>query len=231
MAKIKNFGLNTRFADKLYSNIRNLGPTIVHLSGFLCQFQPMNSPKNLVLFASGSGSNVENIAAYFREDPRLRVTGVLCNNPGAGVVERCKRLGLPLFCFNRPAFQQGDGILQLLKGLEPDLIVLAGFLWKIPEELVRAFPKKIINIHPALLPRFGGKGMYGMHVHRAVNENGVNESGITVHFVNEAYDTGSIILQKKVAIEAGETPESLAGKIHQLEYKHYPQVISNLLFG
>ena len=231
MAKIKNFGLNTPFADKLYSNIRNLVPTIVHLSRFLHQFQPMPSPKNLVLFASGSGSNVENIATYFRDDPRIRVTGVLCNNPGAGVVQRCKRLGLPLFCFNRPAFQQLDGILQLLRGLEPDLIVLAGFLWKIPEAMVRDFPEKIINIHPALLPRFGGKGMYGMHVHRAVIEKGEKESGITVHFVNEAYDEGAIILQKKVAIAEGETAESLAGKIHQLEYRHYPQAISNLLFG
>lgn len=191
----------------------------------------MHRPKNLVLFASGSGSNVENIATYFSEDPTIQVTGVLCNNPGAGVVERCKRLGLPLFCFNRPAFKQLDGLLQLLRGLEPDLIVLAGFLWKIPEELVRAFPQKIINIHPALLPRFGGKGMYGMHVHRAVIENGERESGITVHFVNEAYDEGAIILQKKVAISEGETPESLAGKIHKLEYEYYPQVISNLLLG
>ena len=231
MAKIKNFGLNTRFADKLYSNIRNLGSTIVHLSGILPLFQPMPSPKNIVLFASGSGSNVENIASFFKEDPRVRIKGVLCNNPGAGVVDRCKRLKLPLFCFNRPAFQEPEVLLQLLRGLEPDLIVLAGFLWKIPEEMVRAFPKKIINIHPALLPSFGGKGMYGMYVHQAVLATGEKESGITVHFVNEAYDEGAIILQEKVAIVDGETPESLAGKIHQLEYKHYPRVIGNLLFG
>ena len=231
MAKIKNFGLNTRFADKLYSNIRNLGSTIVHLSGILPLFQPMPSPKNIVLFASGSGSNVENIASFFKEDPRVRIKGVLCNNPGAGVVDRCKRLKLPLFCFNRPAFQELDGLLQLLEALEPDLIVLAGFLWKIPGDMVRAFPQKIINIHPALLPRFGGKGMYGMHVHEAVLEKREKESGITVHFVNEAYDEGAIILQEKVAIVEGETPESLAGKIHQLEYKYYPEVISNLLFG
>jgi phosphoribosylglycinamide formyltransferase-1 len=231
MAKIKNFGLNTRFADKLYSNIRNLGSTIVHLSGILPLFQPMPSPKNIVLFASGSGSNVENIASFFKEDPRVRIKGVLCNNPGAGVVDRCKRLKLPLFCFNRAAYQEPEVLLQLLRGLEPDLIVLAGFLWKIPEEMVRAFPKKIINIHPALLPSFGGKGMYGMYVHQAVLATGEKESGITVHFVNEAYDEGAIILQEKVAIVDGETPESLAGKIHQLEYKHYPRVIGNLLFG
>ncbi len=191
----------------------------------------MQTPKNLVLFASGSGSNVENIAAYFREDPRIRVQGVLCNNPGAGVVDRCKRHGLPLYCFNRPAWQQKDGLLHLLRGLEPDLIVLAGFLWKVPAEMVRAYPEKIINIHPALLPKFGGKGMYGMHVHEAVLEKGERESGITIHFVNEAYDEGAIIRQEKVAVSEGETPESLAGKIHELEYRYYPLVIANLLFG
>lgn len=191
----------------------------------------MQHPKSIVLFASGSGSNVENIATYFGGDARVRLGGVLCNNPGAGVVDRCKRLGLPLYCFNRPAFQQPDGIAGLLRGLNPDLIVLAGFLWKIPEAMVRAYPEKIINIHPALLPKFGGKGMYGMNVHRAVLEQGEKESGITVHYVNEAYDEGAVILQQKVAITPGETPESLAGKIHQLEYEHYPKVIDNLLFG
>ncbi len=191
----------------------------------------MQNPKSIVLFASGSGSNVENIAMYFGEDARVRIRGVLCNNPGAGVVDRCKRLGLPLYCFNRPAFQQLDGILALLKGLDPDLIVLAGFLWKIPEAMVGAYPGKIINIHPALLPKFGGKGMYGMHVHRAVLEQGEKASGITVHYVNEAYDEGAVILQQKVAVAPGETPESLAGKIHQLEYEYYPKVIDNLLFG
>jgi phosphoribosylglycinamide formyltransferase-1 len=191
----------------------------------------MQSPKNIVLFASGSGSNVENIATFFAEDPRVQIKGVLSNNPQAGVVSRCKRLGLPLFCFNRPAFLQKEGLLELLRGLEPDLIVLAGFLWKIPEQMVRDFPEKIINIHPALLPRFGGKGMFGINVHRAVLEKGEKESGITVHYVNEAYDEGAIILQEKVTISEGETPESLAGKIHQLEYEYYPEVISNLLFG
>ena len=174
---------------------------------------------------------MENITSFFGEDPRVRIKGVFCNNTKAGVVDRCRRLKLPLFCFNRPAYQEPEGLLQLLRGLEPDLIVLAGFLWKIPEEIVRAFPQKIINIHPALLPRFGGKGMYGMYVHQAVLAKGEKESGITVHFVNEAYDEGAIILQEKVAIVEGETPESLAGKIHQLEYKHYPRVIGKLLFS
>ena len=190
----------------------------------------MKTIKRIVLFASGSGSNVENIAQYFEGDTRVEIGGVLCNNPGAGVVDRCKRLRLPLYCFNRPAYMEGKGILALLKGLEPDLIVLAGFLWKIPESTVAAFPDKIINIHPALLPRFGGKGMYGMHVHRAVIEEGEKESGITIHRVNEAYDEGSILLQEKTPIEPGDTPEALAKKIHALEYAHYPPAIASLLF-
>ncbi len=189
----------------------------------------MDSPKNLVLFASGSGSNVENIHLHFLEDPRIRIRGVLCNNPRAGVVERCRRLGLPLYCFNRPAYLQEEGLLQLLGGLAPDLIVLAGFLWKIPEAMVRAFPGKIINIHPALLPKYGGKGMYGMHVHQAVVAGGEKESGITVHYVNEAYDEGAVILQEAVPLSEGETPESLAEKVHQLEYTHYPRAIASLL--
>ena len=190
----------------------------------------MKTIKRIVLFASGSGSNVENIAQYFEGDDRVEIVGVLCNNPGAGVVDRCKRLRLPLYCFNRPAYMEGDGILALLKGLDPDLIVLAGFLWKIPESTVAAFPDKIINIHPALLPRFGGKGMYGIHVHRAVIEAGETESGITIHRVNEAYDKGSILLQEKTPIEPGDTPEALAKKIHALEYAHYPPAIASLLF-
>jgi phosphoribosylglycinamide formyltransferase-1 len=183
-----------------------------------------------MLFASGSGSNVENIAQYFEGDDRVEIRGVLCNNPGAGVVDRCKRLRLPLYCFNRPAYVEGEGILALLEGLNPDLIVLAGFLWKIPESIIAAFPDKIINIHPALLPKFGGKGMYGMHVHQAVINAGETESGITIHKVNEAYDQGSILLQKKISIEAGDTPEALAKKIHALEYAHYPPAIASLLF-
>jgi phosphoribosylglycinamide formyltransferase-1 len=173
---------------------------------------------------------VENISDFFSEDPRVVISGVLCNNPGAGVVDRCKRLKLPLFCFNRPAFEQGEGLAGTLHGLEPDLIVLAGFLWKIPEWLVKAYPNRIINIHPALLPKFGGKGMYGMHVHRAVVESDETESGITIHFVNEAYDEGAIIAQEKIRVTQGETPESLAEKIHELEYRHYPPVIASLLF-
>lgn len=190
----------------------------------------MHSPKKLVLFASGSGSNVENIAGHFKDDPKVSISGVLCNKTQAGVVERCRRLGLPLYCFNRPAWESPEGIMGLLKALGPDLIILAGFLWKIPQEMVRAYPNKIINIHPALLPGYGGRGMYGMHVHQAVIESGDRESGISIHYVNEAYDEGAIIRQEKVKVSPGDTPESLASKIHELEYRHYPAVISSLLF-
>ncbi len=186
--------------------------------------------KNLILFASGSGSNVENIARHFETDPRVCIRGVFCNNPKAGVIERCQRLGLSLYCFNRAAFEDPAGLLRLLQCLQPDLIVLAGFLWKIPEPLVAAFPKKIINIHPALLPKFGGKGMYGMHVHQEVVNRGERESGITIHYVNEAYDEGAVIFQKKIALEPSDTPEAVAGKVHGLEYEHYPEVIESLLF-
>lgn len=190
----------------------------------------MKTDKNIVLFASGSGSNVENIVNFFQNDDRVSVKGVFCNNPKAGVVERCKRLGLPLYCFNRPAFREAEGILALLKSLNPDLIILAGFLWKIPEVMVTAFPDSIINIHPALLPKFGGKGMYGMHVHNAVINSGESESGITIHRVNAAYDQGSILLQKKVSVLPEDTPDRLAEKIHDLEYKYYPIAIAALLF-
>ncbi len=186
--------------------------------------------KTLVLFASGSGSNVENIARYFADHPQVHIAGVLCNNTTAGVIERCKRLGLPLYCFNREAFGREKGLVALLQGLAPDLIVLAGFLWKIPPSFLQAFPGKIINIHPALLPKFGGKGMYGMRVHEAVVSQQEPESGMTIHWVDEVYDSGGIISQERVSIAPTDTPEMVASKVHQLEYLHYPKVIENLLF-
>lgn len=192
----------------------------------------MSDPiKNIVLFASGSGSNVENIYNYFREEPGIRIVGVLCNRTDAGVIERCKRLKIPLYCFNREAFREEAGLLALLKGLKPDLIVLAGFLWKIPESFIRQFSQQIINIHPALLPNYGGKGMYGSFVHQAVSESGDTKTGITIHWVNTAYDEGAIIRQEQVSIEAGEDPENIAAKVHELEYAFYPEVIAELLFS
>ncbi|MFM1879506.1 MAG: phosphoribosylglycinamide formyltransferase [Bacteroidota bacterium] len=189
------------------------------------------SSKNIVLFASGSGSNVENIARFFLDNHEISISGVFCNNPKAGVIERCNRLDIPVYCFNRSAVRNPEALLHLLKFLNPDLIVLAGYLWKIPESFVQTFPNKIINIHPALLPKFGGKGMYGNFVHEAVVRSGEAESGITIHYVNEAYDEGHIIFQAKVAVQPDDSPETVAKKIHELEYRHFPKVIQELLFS
>lgn len=185
--------------------------------------------KTLVLFASGSGSNVENIFNYFQKDPEVRIGAVLSNSNQAGVLERCKRLDIPAFSFNRAAWRDPGTVLSLLRHLETDLIVLAGFLWKVPEILIQAYPGRIINIHPALLPKYGGKGMYGPRVHQAVFNSGDSESGITIHYINEHYDEGTIILQVPVRIQPGDGPEEIADKVHSLEYQHYPVVIAQLL--
>lgn len=187
--------------------------------------------KKIVLFASGSGSNVENIATFFEDRNDVLISCVLSNKNNAQVLERCKRLGIPALSFNKNAFSQSDVILKLLNALNPDLIVLAGFLWKIPLQYVESFPNKIINIHPALLPKYGGKGMYGMHVHEAVKKNGDKETGISIHFVNENYDEGNIILQAKTKLTKTDSPDSIAQKVHALEYEHFPKVIENLLFA
>lgn len=186
--------------------------------------------KQIILFASGSGSNVENIVNYFKFRKDVSISCVLSNKSDAKVFERCNRLNLNALYFNRQAFAKGDFMLNLLQTLNPDLIVLAGFLWKIPAHITNAFPKKIINIHPALLPKYGGKGMYGIHVHRAVKENREIETGITIHYVNANYDEGAIIHQVKTSIDTKDSPEDIAAKVHQLEYEHFPKVIDDLLF-
>lgn len=182
-----------------------------------------------MLFASGSGSNVENIVHFFKEDAQVEVAAVLTNKKDALVLDRCDRLKVPAFYFNKSAFSPGTAVLSLLTGLAPDLIVLAGFLWKIPEELVAAFPGKIINIHPALLPKYGGKGMYGMHVHQAVKENNEQETGITIHYVNARYDEGAIIHQAKTSITKEDSAATIAEKVHALEYEHFPKIIAQLV--
>ncbi|NHF58893.1 phosphoribosylglycinamide formyltransferase [Flavobacteriaceae bacterium TP-CH-4] len=187
--------------------------------------------KRIVLFASGSGSNVENIVRYFRDRPDITIAMVLTNKSDAKVLERCNTLNISALYFNRAAFSKSDGVLDILKGLKPDLIVLAGFLLKIPQNLIDYFPNKIINIHPALLPKYGGKGMYGKHVHRAVKEQGEKETGITIHYVNKDYDEGAIIYQAKTALSEEDTVETIAQKVHALEYEHFPRVIERLLEG
>lgn len=185
--------------------------------------------KRIVIFASGSGTNAENLIRFFHNKDNVSVIQVLTNNPRAKVLVRCKNLNVSALCFNRIAFYQTDDVLNILKSSKPDLIVLAGFLWKVPENILKAFPSKIINIHPALLPKYGGKGMYGMHVHNAVVKNKEKESGITIHYVNENYDEGAIIFQAKCDVLTNDTAEDIAAKIHELEMEHFPLVVEKLL--
>ena len=184
--------------------------------------------KRIVIFASGSGTNAENIIKYFDNSTVVSVVRVLSNNKDAKVLIRAKKLNIRTIHFTKNDFLKTTKILQLLQE-EADLIILAGFLWKVPQNIINAFPKKIINIHPALLPKYGGKGMYGMYIHRAIIENKEKETGITIHYVNKNYDEGAIIFQKKVNLLAYDTPESVAKKIHILEMENFPKVIEGLL--
>lgn len=185
--------------------------------------------KNIAIFASGNGTNAENIFRYFRDDAGIAVRLLLCNKPDAFVIERAKKYDVPAIVFNRETFYETGDIVALLQEEQIDLVVLAGFLWLLPENLLKAFPDKIINIHPALLPRYGGKGMYGARVHQAVIEAGDKESGITIHYVNKKYDDGRVIRQERCPVSADDTPASLADKVHQLEYHFYPKVIADIL--
>ena len=185
--------------------------------------------KNIAIFASGSGTNAENIIRFFRSGTIGRVQTVLTNRKDAGVIERCQAHGTEVIVFNREQFYHSNEVLELLFERDIDFIVLAGFLWFVPDYMTESFENKIINIHPALLPKYGGKGMYGMHVHRSVIEAGEKQSGISIHYVNRAYDEGDVIFQASCVVEADDTPDSLAGRIHELEYAHFPLVIEKLL--
>jgi len=185
-------------------------------------------PLRIALFASGSGSNAENIIQYFSQNSKLMFPVILSNKADAYVHERARKLNVPSFTFSRQDFAEGDALVTFLKQQEIDCIVLAGFLLKIPEALIQAYPDKIINIHPALLPKFGGKGMYGHYVHEAVAAAGETESGITIHYVNSNYDEGSIIFQAKCQVLPTDTPDLIAEKVHALEYEHFPKVIGEI---
>ncbi|MDR6560682.1 MULTISPECIES: phosphoribosylglycinamide formyltransferase [unclassified Arcicella] len=186
--------------------------------------------KNIAIFASGSGSNAERIVEYFSDSTEINVKLFLCNNPQAGVIQRAERLNIPLVMFNRQQFKSGE-VVDILKENEIDWVILAGFLWLVPQNVVEAFPNKIINIHPALLPKFGGKGMYGHFVHEAVVENKETESGITIHLVNEHYDEGAIIFQASYPVLPTDSPEDVAKKGQVLEHKHFPEVIEKAILG
>ena len=184
--------------------------------------------KKILLFASGTGSNVENIIHHFKNHQDIIVVGVLTNNPNAQVIDKAKNHNVPTLIFNREQLTDGF-VFDKIAELKPDLLVLAGFLWKMPEAIVKAYPNKIINVHPALLPKYGGKGMYGIKVHQTVLENKEKETGITIHYVNENYDEGEYIFQQKVAIEDCKTPEDVANKIHELEHRYFPIIIEKIL--
>jgi phosphoribosylglycinamide formyltransferase 1 len=185
--------------------------------------------KRIAIFASGSGSNAQKIMEHFKRNPEAEVVLILTNNPQAYVLQRADNFEIPSHIFSRHEFYETDGIIRLLKNLQVDLIVLAGFLWLVPPTLLKAFPNKIINLHPALLPKFGGKGMYGDHVHKAVLAAGEDESGITIHFVNEKFDEGEILHQSRFKIEAGDNLEMIKFKGQQLEHQNFPRVIESLL--
>jgi phosphoribosylglycinamide formyltransferase 1 len=191
--------------------------------------QNNNVKKRIAIFASGSGSNAQKIMEHFKKHNDAEVAIVLTNNPEAYVLQRADNFEIPTHIFGKEEFYNSDSIVDLLKNLQTDIIVLAGFLWLIPDNLLKAFPNKIINIHPALLPKYGGKGMYGDRVHKTILANGDEESGITIHFVNEKFDEGEVIHQSRFRIEKGDDLEMIKFKGQQLEHLHYPRVVEQLL--
>lgn len=185
----------------------------------------------IVVFASGSGTNAANIIKYFSTAKDAKVVSVFVNNPEAAVIKRVIELGTDVFLFDRDDLYVTGRVLERLKDLGADMVVLAGFLWHIPDSVTSHYRGRIVNIHPALLPEFGGRGMYGERVHKAVIEAGKSKSGITIHYVNERYDEGDIIFRAECDVVAGDTPAELAARVHELEYKYYPLIIEKLLKG
>jgi len=188
----------------------------------------VNQKTNIVLFASGGGSNVLRICQYFENNSKIQVAALFCNKSNAGVMDRVKPFGIPTFLFSKTQLESGEVLIKL-KSIAPKLIVLAGFLLKLPQQIVSQFRRKIINIHPSLLPKFGGKGMYGIHVHQAVKNKGDTSTGMTIHYVDEQYDSGDIIFQKSVDIAPTDTPEDIAQKVLKLEHYYYASVIHALI--
>lgn len=184
---------------------------------------------NIAIYASGAGSNAQKIIEHFRNSETVNVALIVCNKPAAGVLSIAARENIPSLLIEKDRFSRGDAYLVELHQYHIDFIVLAGFLWKVPDTLIRAYPNRIINIHPALLPAYGGKGMYGHHVHTAVIAAGEKESGITIHYVDGHYDNGDIIFQAKCPVEPNDNPDDLASRIHALEHEHYPRVIEKLV--
>lgn len=185
--------------------------------------------KKIAILASGSGSNAENIANYFKESGTAQVSFIIANNPKAYVLERAERLGIESAVVTKEEFMEADSVIAMLKERDIDFVVLAGFLLLVPRKFIQAYPGKIVNIHPALLPKHGGKGMYGDNVHKAVVESGDTESGITIHLIDEHYDKGTIFFQAKCPVSPADTFEDVAAKVHALEYEHFPHVIEEII--
>lgn len=185
--------------------------------------------KKIAILASGSGSNAENIARYFSGSDFATVSFIIANNPNAYVLERAKNLGIEAAVVTKSEFMEADSVISMLKEREIDFVVLAGFLLLVPKKLIQAFPGRIVNIHPALLPKHGGKGMYGDNVHKAVVACGDKESGITIHLIDEEYDKGTTFFQAKCDVLPTDTPDDVAAKVHALEYEHFPHVIEEIL--
>ena len=185
--------------------------------------------KNMAIFASGTGSNAKKIVDHFEHHGEINVSLIVTNNPQAKVLEMAEKEGVPTLVISRKGFYQNEDILKIFNKYFIDYVVLAGFLWLVPTYLVKAYEKRMVNIHPALLPKFGGKGMYGVNVHRAVKNSGEKESGITIHYVNEQYDDGHIVFQKACALSHDDSPHNIAKKVQQLEHRYFPVIIEKLL--
>ncbi len=188
----------------------------------------VNQASKIVLFASGSGSNALRLCQYFENNSKVQITSLFCNNANAGVIEKVKPFGIKTVIFSKVQLESGE-VLEKLKNISPEMIVLAGFLLKLPGEIVSHFSRKIVNIHPSLLPKYGGKGMYGHHVHQAVKNSGDNKTGLTIHYVDQHYDSGAIIFQKSVDISPNDTPQDIAQKVLRLEHYYYASVIHALM--
>lgn len=185
----------------------------------------------IAIFASGSGTNAEELFKYFHHHPSIEIVLLLSNNPEAYALQRAKNHGVPMRVFDRKQFRESTVVLDWLQEYGVTHVVLAGFMWLVPTYMVHAYPDAIVNIHPALLPKFGGKGMYGMHVHEAVKNAGEKETGITIHLVNERYDEGKTLFQASCEVLPADTPEAIASRVHELEYAHYPRVIEQWIAG
>jgi phosphoribosylglycinamide formyltransferase-1 len=223
-----NFAVQSKVILSTYAKIYRKYYHFLHKMHLTEQNKNACMPHRIALFASGSGSNAENIVNYFSGSSDVQTPLIVSNKPDAYVHERARKLGVPSYTFTASEFREATAILKLLEAFEIDFIVLAGFLLKVSEPILHAYPNKIINIHPALLPKFGGKGMYGHHVHEAVVAAGERETGITIHYVNENYDEGAIIFQARCPVTPDDTPDNVAQKIHELEQEHFPAQLQKI---